>query len=234
MSRGLHVIFIRAEPNLNTPGFPGSNGAMFGLLPKADGFFDLFERAAANVHATAGALVDLVERWDDVEERVRKIKDLEHVGDQITHDTIEMLNTSFITPIDRQDIHELICRLDDIADMVDTTAHRMIVYRIKRPTDECKQLAACLRHATGVIVEAMPLLRNMKEGPRIREKCVAIHTQENAADQMLAHALGRLFDSEPDAREILKWKDLYQEIESATDRCEDVANVLDSIVLKNA
>ncbi|MCE9636223.1 MAG: DUF47 domain-containing protein [Planctomycetes bacterium] len=207
---------------------------MFGLLPKEDAFFELFERAASNAHATAGALVDMVERWDDIEERVRKIKDLEHVGDQITHDTIEKLNTSFITPIDRQDIHELICRLDDIADMIDTTAHRMLVYRVKQPTVACKQLAACLRHATGVIVEAMPLLRNMKEAPRIREKCIAINHQENQADQLLALALGALFDNEPDAREILKWKDIYQEIESATDRCEDVANVLDSIVLKNA
>jgi predicted phosphate transport protein (TIGR00153 family) len=207
---------------------------MFGLLPKEDAFFELFERASANVHLCAGALVELVERWDDVENRVRKIKDLEHNGDQITHDTIEKLNTSFITPIDRQDIHELICRLDDIADMVDTTAHRMIVYRVKAPTEDCKKLASCLRHATGVIVEAIPLLRNMKDAPLIRQKCIAIHTRENEADQLLAHALGSLFDKEPDAREILKWKDIYQEIESATDRCEDVANVLDSIVLKNA
>jgi predicted phosphate transport protein (TIGR00153 family) len=207
---------------------------MFGLLPREDAFFDLFERSAANVHEAAKALVELTTKWDHVEDRVRRIKDLEHAGDQITHDTIEKLNTSFITPIDRQDIHELICRLDDILDMTDTAVHRMQLYGVKTPTEDCKKLAVCLAHATGAIVEVMPLLRDMKNAPKIREKVVAIHTQENAGDQIFSHGLAGLFRSEPDAREILKWKDILQEIETATDRCEDVANILDSIVLKNA
>jgi uncharacterized protein len=207
---------------------------MFGLLPREDAFFELFERSAANVHEAAAALVDLTEKWDNVDERVRRIKDLEHAGDQITHDTIEKLNTSFITPIDRQDIHELICRLDDIIDSTDTAVHRMMLYGVKAPTEPCRQLAVCLRHATGVIVEAMPLLRDMKNASKLREKVIAIHTQENEGDKFLAQGLAALFRDEPDAREILKWKDILQEIESATDRCEDVANVLDSIVLKNA
>jgi predicted phosphate transport protein (TIGR00153 family) len=207
---------------------------MFGLMPREESFFELFERSADNVHAASVALVELLDNYEELEEKAKHIKDLEHNGDQVTHETIERLNRTFITPIDRQDVHELICRLDDIIDMIDTSVHRMFVYRIRKPTEESRRMAACLRHATSVIKDAMPLLRNMKNGAKIREAVVAIHTQENLADQILAEALGDLFDKEPDAKEILKWKDVYQEIESATDRCEDVANVLDSIVLKNA
>lgn len=207
---------------------------MFGLIPKEESFFELFERAADNAHAAAEAFVVLLDRYDDVVERAKRIKDLEHVGDQITHETIERLNRTFITPIDRQDIHELICRLDDVVDLTDTAVHRLVLYRIEKPTDEAKALAACLRHATGEIRAAVPLLRNMKNGAKIRQAAVNVHTQENEADAIFAQALASLFENEPDARVILKWKDIYQEIEAATDRCEDVANVLDSILLKNA
>ncbi len=206
---------------------------MFGLIPREASYFVLFERAAENAHHTATALVEMLDHYDDIEERQKKIKDLEHAGDLITHETIERLNTSFITPIDREDIHELICRLDDIVDLIDTAANRMVLYRIKAPTPESRELAACLRHATGLIVEAMPLLRDMKNAHAIREKVLAIHTQENNADQILHRALASLFDNDRDVRDIVKWKDVYEEIESATDRCEDVANVLDAIVLKN-
>lgn len=204
------------------------------LVPKEESFFELFERAAENVHAGACALVEMLDRWDELEDRARRIKDIEHNGDQTTHETIERLNRTFITPMDRQDIHDLICRLDDVIDLVDTAVHRMVLYRIKQPTEEVRQLAACLKHATGVMKDVMPLLRDMRNSAKIRDAVVAIHTQENAADQVLSQALANLFESETDAREILKWKDVYQEIESATDRCEDVANVLDAIVLKNA
>lgn len=212
---------------------------MFGLIPREESFFELFELAAANAHTMAGELVSFLDRLGDAppaeaEETARRIKDLEHVGDQITHETIERLNRTFITPMDRQDIHELICRLDDVADLIDTAVHRMVLYRVARATPEAKEMAACLRHATAAIHETMPLLRNMKNAASIRSAVIAIHTQENAADQALSLGLAKLFLDGVDAREILKWKDVYQEIESATDRCEDVANVLDSIVMKNA
>lgn len=207
---------------------------MFGLIPKDDAFFLLFDRAAKNANATAVAFAELLDRYDDIDERVKRIKDLEHVGDQVTHETIEHLNRTFITPIDREDIHEFICRLDDIVDLIDTAAHRMALYRIRKPTEDARKLAACLRHATTLLDEAVPLLRDMKNGKRIHEIVIAVHAQETAADGIFSHALATLFESEQDAREILKWKDVYQEIESATDRCEDVANVLDAIVLKNA
>jgi predicted phosphate transport protein (TIGR00153 family) len=203
-------------------------------MPREDNFFELFEKAAENAHVAAGELLELLEKFDDVKGRSKRIKDIEHAGDKITHDVIERLNKTFITPMDREDIHELICRVDDIVDLVDTAAHRIVLYKIEKPTEASVELARCLKHATGVIVEVMPLLRDMKNARAISEKCIAIQTQENDADRVMHHAIAALFEARPDPIEIIKWKDIYEEIESATDRCEDVANVLDSIVLKNA
>jgi predicted phosphate transport protein (TIGR00153 family) len=207
---------------------------MVWFMPKEEDFFELFERAAANAHEGAVQLLEFVEKFDNIVERAKRIKDIEHACDQITHDVIDRLNSTFITPMDRQDIHELACRLDDIIDLIDTAVNRMVVYKIDKPTPEARELARCLKHATLLISEAMPLLRNMKNGKAINEKCIAIQTQENEADRVMQGALASLFDRHRDPIEIIKWKDIYEEIESATDRCEDVANVLDSIVLKNA
>jgi predicted phosphate transport protein (TIGR00153 family) len=203
-------------------------------MPREDDFFVLFEAAAANAHAAAGELLELLEKFDDVHARAKRIKDLEHAGDKITHDVIERLNRTFITPMDREDIHELICRVDDIVDLTDTATHRMVLYKITQPTAASIELTRCLKHATGLILETMPLLRDMKNSRAIGEKCIAIQTQENEADRVMHHAIAALFEARPDPIEVIKWKDIYEEIESATDRCEDVANVLDSIVLKNA
>jgi len=204
------------------------------FMPREDNFFELFEKAAANAHVAAAELLELLEKFDDVKGRSKRIKDIEHAGDKITHDVIERLNKTFITPMDREDIHELICRVDDIVDLVDTAAHRIVLYKIEKPTEASIELARCLKHATGVIVEVMPLLRDMKNSKAIGQKCIAIQTQENDADRVMHHAIAALFEARPDPIEVIKWKDIYEEIESATDRCEDVANVLDSIVLKNA
>jgi uncharacterized protein len=207
---------------------------MIWFLPKEENFFELFERAAANAHLASEMLIEFLEKFDDLESRAKKIKDVEHAGDKITHETLDRLARTFITPIDREDIHTLVSRLDDIVDLIDTAVNRMVVYRIARPRPDALELARCLRHATGIIREAMPLLRDMKNSRLIHEKCIAIQTQENEADRVMQHALAELFGNCTDPIEIIKWKDLYNEIESATDRCEDVANVLDTIVLKHA
>ena len=204
------------------------------FMPREDDFFELFERAAENAYQASCELLDMLEKFDSVKERSKRIKDIEHIGDQITHEAIERLNRTFITPVDREDIHELVCRIDDVVDLVDTAAHRIILYKVAEPTSHAKELARCLKHATGIIKEAMPLLRDMKNSREIGQKCIAIHTQENEADRVMHDAIAALFEARPDPIDIIKWKDIYEEIESATDRCEDVANVLDSIVLKNA
>jgi len=207
---------------------------MFSLIPKEMVFFDLFEDAAKNAHQGALALQELLADFTNVPDKVRRIKDIEHAGDKITHEVIDRLNRTFITPIDREDIHELACRIDDIIDLIDTAVNRMVIYKVRQSTPEALELARCLHHSTGLIVTAVSLLRDMKESRRIHEQCVAIQTQENEADKIMQTALEKLFANNHDPIEIIKWKDLYEEIESATDRCEDVANVLDSIVLKHA
>jgi predicted phosphate transport protein (TIGR00153 family) len=206
---------------------------MFRILPRETVFFDLFERAAANAHQGAIQLVEFLERFDDLEERVKKIKDVEHAGDEITHETVDRLNSTFITPMDREDIHELICRLDDIVDLIDTAIQRIVIYKIAKPTDDAKQLAQCLFHATKIIVEMMPMMRNMKRADEVRQKCRDVHAQENEGDRIERHAIATLFEGPSDPIHVIKWKDVIEELESATDRCEDVANVIEGIVLKN-
>jgi len=204
------------------------------FMPQDEDFFELFEQAAGNAHEGAGLFVDLLQNFEGLELRAKRIKDIEHAGDKITHEVIDRLNRTFITPIDREDIHELACRIDDIIDLIDTAVNRMVIYKVRQSTPEALELARCLHHSTGLIVTAVSLLRDMKESRRIHEQCVAIQTQENEADKIMQTALEKLFANNHDPIEIIKWKDLYEEIESATDRCEDVANVLDSIVLKHA
>jgi uncharacterized protein Yka (UPF0111/DUF47 family) len=196
---------------------------MFSLIPKEMIFFDLFEEAAKNAHQGALALQELLADFTNVSEKVRKIKDIEHAGDKITHTTIEKLNQTFITPLDREDIHELICRIDDILDLIDTAVARMHLYKIDKPTEDAKALAKVLVDATKIITDLLPKMRSIE-----------IHTKENEGDRIEQHALAALFENGHDPIFIIKWKDIYQELESATDRCEDVANVIEGIVLKNA
>jgi len=207
---------------------------MFSLIPKEMIFFDLFEEAAKNAHQGAVALVDLLEDFRNVPEKVKKIKDIEHSGDKITHTTIEKLNQTFITPMDREDIHELICRIDDIIDLIDSAVARMHLYKIDKPTEDAKALGRVLVKATQIIMELLPKMRNLKLSSSLLQDCIAIHTQENEGDRIEQHALASLFENGHDPIFIIKWKDIYEELESATDRCEDVANVIEGIVLKNA
>ena len=207
---------------------------MFSLVPKEQVFFDLFEQAAKNVHEGAIALAELLENFKDAAEKAKKIKDIEHAGDKITHTTIEKLNKTFITPLEREDIHELICRLDDILDLIDTATSRMVLYKIEKPTEDAKALGKVLVHATKIITELVPQLRNLKHTDALIQQCIAIHTQENEGDRIEQHALAALFENGHDPVLIIKWKDIYEDLESATDKCEDVANVVEGIVLKNA
>jgi predicted phosphate transport protein (TIGR00153 family) len=206
---------------------------MFRLVPTEMVFFDLFERAAQNARAGAEALLELLERWDDLESRAKRIKDIEHAGDELTHEVIERLNRTFITPLDREDIHEIAVRLDDIVDLIDTAVSRIILFKIKTPIEPAKGLARCLVHATRIICEMMPAMRNMKNADRVRQMCRDVHTQENEGDKIEHLALAALFDPANDAFYVIKWKNIIEELEEATDRCEDVANAIEGIVLKN-
>jgi predicted phosphate transport protein (TIGR00153 family) len=204
------------------------------LLPREESFFDIFEQAADNVHEAAKALLALLEDYSDVEAKAKHIKGLEHKGDDFTHQTIERLNKTFITPIDREDIHEFVSRLDDVIDLIDTAVNRMVLYKVQKPRAEAIAIARVIVQATEIIARAMRDIRNRKNVDRIIRHCVEIHTAENEGDRIMQQGLAALFEGNPDPLDVIKWKDILAELESATDRCEDAANVLESIVLKNA
>ena len=207
---------------------------MFSLLPKDDVFFDLFEKAALNSHQCAQALVELFDKFDNLEARARRVKEFEHIGDELTHEVIDRLNSSFITPLDREDIHEFVCRLDDIVDRIDTAVDRVCLFKFERPMEEARQLARCLERSTALIGEMIPLLRNMRSPEEVRVRVREVHRLESEADGIERQALMRLFENNPDPIHVIKWKNIIEVLESATDKCEDVSNVIEGIVLKNA
>jgi hypothetical protein len=210
---------------------------VFGLIPKDQSFFDLFERSALNVHKGAQKLVELMGRFKDLPAMAQEIRDIEHEGDKLTHEVIERVNRSFITPLDREDIHILVGRLDDVIDLINSAVNRMALYKLAEATEDARALAVCLEKAASMLKEAMPRLRKLshkKEVEILLKCCVDINTFENEGDRIHQHGLASLFENGHDPIFVIKWKDVYQDLETSIDRCEDVANVIEAIVLKNA
>jgi len=207
---------------------------MFRLIPREESFFDLFEQGARNAHDGALALQDLFADFRDVEAKAAKIKEIEHNGDRITHETMTRLNRTFITPFDREDIHELISKLDDVMDLIDASVSRMVLYRIQTIPDDAKAMAQVLVEATKILVDLLSHLRTDLKTEAVLQMCIEVNTKENDGDRILHHALGGLFENGLDTATIIKWKDIYESLEAATDRCEDVANIVEGIAVKNA
>ncbi|MFA5795003.1 MAG: DUF47 family protein [Candidatus Brocadiia bacterium] len=207
---------------------------MFGSLISNKGFFEMFEKSAANVSAGAKALADLMKSYpESLGENVSILKDIEHQGDTFTHQTIEMLNKTFVTPIDREDIHQLITKLDDVLDLMDGASGRLALYKVEAITPEAKDFAELLIKATDILAHAVTCLRNLKNVKDMSAHCVNVHTIENDGDQLLRKAMSALFEKEKDNPiNVIKWKEIYEDLETAIDYCEDVANVIESIVLK--
>jgi uncharacterized protein len=204
------------------------------LFPKGREFYELFTRSAGQVMAAANALDELVNNFVDVPAKVARIKDIEHACDKITHECFERLNKTFITPLDREDIHALITSLDDVCDAIDATAIRLQLYRVDKPTPMLKDMAALLVRCTKTVHDAVVRLDEIKNPEQILAECVQINKLENEGDQLLRKAVGDLFDTEKDAISLIKWKEIYELLEQATDRCEDMANAIETVVLKNA
>jgi predicted phosphate transport protein (TIGR00153 family) len=208
---------------------------MFGaLLPKNSKFFDLFVQHAALSVDGAKLLQALLENPTNVEEQSRKIKSVEHDADTIAHQTLELLHRSFITPIERGDIHRIVSRLDDILDYIEAASQRIWLYEIKLITPEAKEMARVLVRSTEAVKATVDSMHNMKDPARIRSACVEINRLENECDTLLRLATARLFKEEKDPLMVIKWKEIYENIEDATDRCEDVANVIEGVVIENA
>ena len=204
----------------------------FSIMPREPKFFDLFEKSVANVAKAAKELADFLEDYTNVPLKVARITELEHEGDAITHQIMEQLHRTFVTPLDREDIALLTERLDDVMDFIEDAANAMLLYRIEQPTTRAREMAAILVTMTSELVVAVPLLRNRSKMKEILEHCVEINRLENEADAILRHALAELFDDTPIA-DVIKWREIYEHLETAVDRGEDVANVLEGVVLKH-
>lgn len=203
------------------------------LFPKDIDFFEIFDRASLNITKAATLLVSLMENFDNIEERVKKIYEVEQEGDILTHDIMKKLNKTFITPIDREDLHALASRLDDVLDLIWAAVDRLFVFKVKESTKEAVSMSKDLLMTAEMIHKAIKKLKE-KDYSYVQEYCIEINRLENRIDRDFRDALGRLFDEFKDPVLIIKWKEIYEHLEDASDRCEDVANTLESIVLKHA
>lgn len=204
------------------------------LLPRDEQFFDYFEQAARNIVSGAQALADLLDDYQNVERKIERIRELEHVGDTLTHQVWEALHKTFVTPIDREDIATIIERLDDVMDYIDEAALSLQTYRIAQPTKRAQELAHIVVRATAEVEMAITLLRKRQDLPKILPLTVEINRLENEGDYVFRHALAELFEEgQEDLASVIKWREIYEHLETAIDRCEDVANALEGVVLKH-
>lgn len=202
------------------------------LLPKTTNFFDFFDRHIALTIEGCQELLALAKSGTDIERRAIRIKEIEHATDRITHECIEALHETFITPIERGDIHRLMKRLDDIIDAVDAAVMRLRLYGITEIRAEVSLTAELLVKATTEIAQALRLMRSPANIEAIKKTCVAIYGYENEADTVLRQALVQLFQQESDPITVIKWKEIFEILELASDRCEDVANIIQGITIE--
>lgn len=206
-------------------------GILGRILPQEKSFFAKFNQQAENVHAGSVAMVEMLEHFEDPAAGAEKIESYEHIGDTITHEIMTKLNQTFITPFDREDIHELASKIDDVIDLVDAVGTRLVTYRIKNVRPGVIELAKTVRDAAAQIVAAV---RVLEKGDHILDYCIEINRLENQADHQCQQLIATLFDQEKDPVQIIKWKEIIETLEFATDKCEDVANVIETVTLKNA
>jgi predicted phosphate transport protein (TIGR00153 family) len=204
------------------------------LMPKSDEFFDDFDAQADATVRGAKLLCDLLDDFTDLERKVQAIKEVEHQGDEIAHRAFERLHRQFITPFDRAEIHEMLARIDDVLDLIDATSERLFLYEVGAVPQAARDLARLLVPCTEQLQEAVRALREIKNPSQILRACREIKGLETAADSLARAAIAALFKSGADALSIIKWKEIYDLMETATDRCDDVANVIEGVVLEHA
>jgi predicted phosphate transport protein (TIGR00153 family) len=204
---------------------------MVRLIPREERFFDLFVEDAANVLGAARLLEAMLKNYDTVEKRAGELRDAEHRGDEISHDIGHRLEHTFVTPFDREDIHALISGLDDVIDLVEEIGDTFVLYRIEAPTPTAIQQAAIIVRQCEQIHEALGHLRKFQG---LDKYWIEIHRLENEGDQVVRTAIATLFRNGGNPLEVIKWKEIYALLESAIDKCEDVANTIERIVVKHA
>ena len=203
---------------------------MIPLFPKQEVFFTLFTRQSAMVRQGCSMLHDMMENFDHLEDRARKLMEVEHNADLVTHEIFERLNRSFITPLDREDIHALASGLDDVLDSAEAIASRLLLFKIPHSTSEARQLTAILDQCGGQIDQAVDHLKDMKN---LMGFTIEIHRLENEADIVSRQAVADLFSGRHEMLDVLRWKEIYGRLENAADNCEDAANAIEAIVLKS-
>jgi predicted phosphate transport protein (TIGR00153 family) len=204
------------------------------FVPREEKFFDLFEGSARNIVKAAQGLKDMLDNWGDIGIKVAEITEFEHEGDSITHQIMALLHRTFITPFDREDIALLAHTMDDITDFIHAAADAIYIYKIDAPIPRAQELADIILQAANEVQKAVPMLRHRSDLKKALEHCVELNRLENMADKVYRSALGELFEDTSDATHIIKWREVYEHMESATDRCEDVANVIEGVALKHA
>jgi predicted phosphate transport protein (TIGR00153 family) len=204
------------------------------LLPREESFFDDFEKHAQKTVEGCKAFVELAQGVTPSSVACPRIKAIESECDSITHHVVERLHKTFITPIDRNDIFRLISKMDDVMDFVEASSQRISLYEVDPNNKELGDLARVLQQGSERLAEAVAGLRNLKNPQVILEKCVEVNRLENEADVQLRGAIAKLFREQKDPMFVIKWKEIYELLETATDRCEDVANIIEGVVLENS
>ncbi len=205
---------------------------MFGLIPKEEKFFVMFRDMAKSIVGGAIALKEMLDNFNNPKQSQSLIKEIEHKCDTQTHDIIKKLNTSFITPFDREDIYALASALDNVMDTIDAATQHIVFYHIDSITPAAKELGFLILKSCQTLEKAAMALE--KYPKQISELCVEINSLENEADRVRADAISHLFHEEKDPISLIKWKEIYENLELVTDKCEDAANILESVVVKNA
>ena len=203
------------------------------IIPRNEQFFDLFDAAATNVLQGARYLHQMVEHFERAEEMQKRIEETEHEGDITTHEIMERLNVTFVTPIDAEDIRQLASTLDDVLDYIEATADRMILYDVSKPSGEMADLVNILELAAAEVIKGVAGLHDLKRPRRLLDHCIEINRLENDGDRVSRRALAELFRTAT-PMEAIKWKEIYEHVEMAIDKCEDIANIIESVVVKYA
>ena len=203
---------------------------MFSLFPREEDFFVLFRRQAALVREGCDLLHDMFEAFDRLDERARQLKDVEHRADVVTHEIFERLNRTFITPLEREDIHQLASNLDDVLDAVEAIGVRIVLFKVGKPTAEAMRMAKILTECATQIQHAVDNLKNLNN---LMSFTVEINRLENEADTISRQVTADLFSGRHDLLDVMRWKEIYGRLEGAADKCEDVANAIESIVVKS-
>lgn len=204
----------------------------FNLLPKTSHFFLLLEQLAVKASETSKIFQEMILSWETSRSKVQDIRRLEHECDLIVHEIMVRLNKTFITPIDREDIHGLTKKIDDLVDLFQALSERLLIFKIEEFSDTFKKMTAILESATHHVVALVQRLKALKASHELFELCIEIHNLENQGDRLFEHSLEELFQNPSDPFEVIKWKEIYDFLEKAIDKCEDIADILWGIAVK--